>query len=208
MANLRNTGITLLILLICIILIAVTVASVLTDSTTETTSEEELDQMTQEVIDEISTYIQIKDRKGKYYEVNHEYKLQKIALWISPLVSQEIDLSKLTILLDNGENINILQNSLKISKINSEALFEQNIWKEMNGTNFGLITIIDNDNSIINYNTLNENTDNAYLIFRLPKNIEMEKHDKIKVTLFPNTGIKRAIILKAPLPIKPVVTFE
>ena len=71
MNKLTTISITI-ILLVSLILIGITTASVLTDSNTSFTEETNLDKITNEVINEISTYIQIKDLKGKFYEIDGE----------------------------------------------------------------------------------------------------------------------------------------
>lgn len=208
MGNMRTSGVTVLILLISMMLIAVTVTSVLTDSSTGSVTEEDIDQMTQETIDEISSYLQIRDRKGKFYRIDNQFKINKIALMISPLVTQEINLSGLTVQVDNGKNINILTYSSNASSINSGSVFESSIWDNMTGYNFGLIMLTDKDNSIKEYNVINYYGDNAYLIFKLTDDLAMKKGDKIRVTLFPDTGITRTVILEAPLPMTSTITFE
>ena len=208
MSNWRNTGITTIILLIVILLIAMTVTSTITQETTGTTTEHNYDQMVDETIDEISTYIQIRDQKGKFSDLNGEKKIGKIALLISPLVSQDIDLTGLMIQLDNGETVRMLNYIGFSSNLESVSLFKQSIWDSLIEDNFGFITIYDLDNSITEYNLINDYSDNTYLVFKLPVDMTLAKHDKITVTLFPSTGITRATILKAPMPIKSVITFE
>ena len=211
MNNWRYTGIISILLLISFILIALTVASTLTQETTgatSSTSPENIDQMVDEVIDEISTYLQIKDQKGKYYEIEGQQKIEKIAMLISPLVSQEIDLTHLTIQLDNGETVRILTYDGLAENLNSQSIFEHIIWDSITGDNFGFITICDLDNSITDHDSINENSDNTYVVFKLPSDMTMVKRDKMIVTLFPSSGITRKTILEAPLPIRSVVTFE
>jgi archaellin len=88
------------------------------------------------------------------------------------------------------------------------SLFDHPIWNNINGGNFGFISIVDIDKSLINYVTFNDCSDNAYVVFRLPDFMTLSKYEKIVVTLFPSTGISKTIELKAPLPIEPVVSFE
>ena len=204
-----SSGIATVIILIAIMLIVVTVAAVLSEETnTTSTEEQDLEQMTQEIIDEITSYIQIKDQKGKYYKTDNVQKIQKIALLISPLVSQNIDMTQLTIQIDNGETVRMLYYTSNSAKIGSQSLFEHSLWDELDNEKFGLISIMDIDESITNYQVLNENSDNAYLIFKLPTDMQLSKYDTIKVTLFPSSGITRTTILKAPMPMKSVITFE
>ncbi len=208
MANYRKTGITTLMLLIITMVILVGIASTLTGETNgSTTTETDYDQMVDDVVNEISTYIQIKDSKAKFYKEDGEYQIQKISLLISPMVSQDIDLSHLTVQIDNGEMVNVLYYK-ESKKIGSDSLFENSLWELLNGSNFGLLSINDYDNSVEEYDLLNENSDLTYLSFNLPSNFYMKKYDKIKVTLFPSTGIQRTILLKAPMPMESVITFE
>ena len=189
-------------------LIGITVASVMNGENTGTTLEQDYNQIVDESIDEISTYILIKDQKGKYCEINGEQRINKIALWITPLVSQEIDISQLTIQLDNGESVIMLTYEGNVENFETSSLFGHPIWNNIKENNYGFISIIDLDDSLVNYDMFNDYSDNAYVVFRLPNDMAMLKNEKIKVTLFPSTGITRAIILKAPLPINSVVTFE
>ena len=209
MNNLGSNGITAMIVLIAIMLVAVATAGIITGSTTDGTTDTtaDIDQMTQEVIDEISTYLQIKDQKGKFYQINDEYKIKKIAILVSPLVSQNIDVTQLTIQLDNGENVRILTH-INSDKFGNNNLFSHPLWDDINGTNFGLISMIDMDNSISDYDVINENTDNCYVVFELPDSMSMIKYQELTVKLFPSSGIAKTLNLKAPMPMKSVITFE
>jgi len=207
-----STGFMIVILLVSLLLIEITVSSALSGSVmsggTSGSSEEDYQHMVDQVVDGISTYLQIKDQKGKYYNVDGVKKIGKIALWVSPLFSQDIDVSQLTIQLCNGEKVAVLTYSGDAEYLGSNTVFEHPIWDNLTGANFGFIPIIDLDGSLVNYNLINENSDNAYVVFRLPEDMMLVKGDSLTVTLFPSTGIVRTTILEAPPPIKSVVTFE
>ena len=195
-----------MILLISFLLIAITVASVINgDSSSSTTTEQDIDQMTQEVIDELSSYIQIRDQKG--YK-NGEQRIEKIAILISPLVTQDIDVTQLTIQLDNGETVSILNYDGNTTNLESSSLFEHTIWNNLNGANFGFISIVDLDDSLLDYDVINDYSDNAYVIFKLPSSMTIEKYDTLMVTLFPSTGITRTTELFAHFSTRSVITFE
>jgi len=208
MGKLYSTGLTSVILIVSLLLIGVTVADIISGDTTGTLSDQQLEQITEETIEELSSYILIKDQIGKYNEIDGILKIEKIALWITPLVTQVIDVSQLTIQINDGENVLFLKYTNNSENLESFSLFENIIWNKLNGTNFGFISIIDMDDSLVNYHTLNDCSDNAYVVFRLPASVSFQKHDKIVITLFPSTGITRSIELKAPLPIKSVVIFD
>ena len=203
-----TTGLTAIILLVSFLLIGITAASVLSESNSGLTENADLDEITNEVIDEISTYIQIRDKIGKFYEIDGVKKIQKIAILISPLVTQDINVSQLTIQLNNGESVHMLTYSLYSESLDQSSIFEHNIWNYITGENFGFISICDLDDSLVNYDLINDYSDNAYVVFRLPSDMALAKHDKIIITLFPSTGITRTLELEAPLPIKSVVTFD
>lgn len=208
MNNWGSNGITGMIILIAIMLITITVAGVVTDDTTSTTTEEDYEQMLEDAVNEISRYILIKEQLGKYSDINGELKIEKIVLWITPLVEQNTDLSELTIELNNGESVMLLTYYGNSNPRESSNIFEQSIWDNLNGTNFGFIPIVDLDDSIVNYNALNDASDNAYLVFKLPNEMTMSKYDEMVVKLIPSAGISRHIYLKAPMPMKSVITFE
>jgi archaellin len=206
MNNQGATGIATAILLISFILIGATAASVIMGDSGNN-SEENYEEMLEDVLDEISTYIQIKEVLGKYNSTTEKQHIQKIAILIKPLFSIDIDASRLMIKLNNGKQIKMLYYNRQAEFLSSNSLFEHPIWNTMTDTNFGFIAILDTDQSIIDYDAINDNTDMTYLIIKLPNDFTMKKGDTLEITLFPSTGITRTINLKAPLPIKQIVSL-
>jgi len=202
------TGIATAILLLSFILIGATAASVIMDENGKNNSEENYEEILNEALDEISTYIQIKDVLGKYYTVEEDQHIQKIAILIKPLFSTDIDASKLMIKLNNGKQIKMLYYNSQAEFISSNSLFEHPIWDNMADINFGFIAVLDSDQSIIDYDTINDNTDMTYIILKLPDEFTLKKGDALEITLFPSTGITKTIHLKAPLPIKQIVSLN
>jgi len=208
MDNNANLGISSVILLISFMLIAITALSVISDTSTENmTTEEEIDQMLDEALDPITKNVQIIDRIGKYYGEPRNQKIQKIGIMIKPMLSEEIDLTELSIKISNGDSIRILYNSNHAQKIGSNNLFEHPIWQNLTQNNYGLIVTFDKDNSLVDYHTLNKNTDQVYIVFRLSPDFYMKKGDTIIVQLFPSSGLKKTTILEAPLPMKSIVSL-
>jgi archaellin len=189
-------------------LIGVTVASVMSNETTGTVTEQDIDQMTNEIIDEISTLLQIKDAKGKYYNINGERKITQILLLVSEWVSQDIDLNQSLIQIDNGETVRILSYSGMVSNLDSSPLFDHTIWENLNGENFGLVVIRDRDSSIIDYHTLNENTDMVYVLIRLPDDMTISKYDEIYITIINPVGTLQRMRFEVPFSTKNVITLE
>jgi len=207
MNNTASLGLLTTILLVGLLLIGATAASVLVNTPGEET-EQDLEKITKEVTNEITTYIQIKDTVRKYYKIDGEQKIQKIAILIKPLVSIDIDITALTIKICNGEQIKILSYSGQTAFIKSYPLFEHQIWEETDHESYSLIATHDKDESTVKYNILNDYTDMAYITIKLSEQFAMEKGDTITITLFPSPGTTRTITFTAPLPIKSIVTSD
>jgi len=207
MNNQGSTGMIPAILLISFLLIGATAASVILGDPGETTYEENYEEMLEEVLDEISTYIQIKDVLGKYTSAPGEKHIQKIAILIKPLFSIDIDASGLMIKINNGQQVKMLYYNRQAEFIESNSLFDHPIWDNMTDTNFSFIGILDKDRSIIDYDTINDNTDMAYVILKIPEDFTIKKGDTLEITLFPSTGITKNINIEAPLPIKQIVSL-
>jgi len=207
-----SMALTSAIALITAILLGVVAVSVLSDSTTSTNSEQDLieryNQIIDESVDEISTYIKITDRLGKYYGGPQKQKIEKIALMIKPLVSIDIDLSELTIEICNGKDVRILSFNGETDKIGSKSLFDHYLWDKIKEDCYSFIVTHDKDNSIIDYKTINKNSDMGFIIIKLPDDFQMKKGGVLLVSIFPGTGITRNIALEAPLPIKSVVSLD
>ena len=196
-----STGITVLIVLVISMLVAITAASVISTETTDTTTEEDYEQMLEDAANEVSRYLLVKDQLGRF---NEDQQIEKIVLWLTPLVEQDIDISQLTIELNNGESVMMLTYSGSNPR-ESNDIFEQSIWDDIDGTNFGLIPVIDLDDSLVNNNAFDDASDNAYLVFKLPTGMMMNKYDEMVVKLVPSSGIARTLYLKAPMPMKSIV---
>lgn len=200
-------GITTIILLISLLLSGFIVASVITNESSQIEIEEDYKQIIDDIIDETSTYIQIIEQKGKYNVINEERKIDKIILYISPLITQNIDVSQLTIQLNNEESIRFLKYTGNVKNLETYSIFNHPIWESLDENNFGFISIIDLDESLINSNLLNDYSDHAYIVIKLTDDMAIAKNEQLIVTLFPSTGITRTTILKAPFSTKSIVDF-
>jgi archaellin len=199
-------GIITLILLLGFILIGAVSASVLlTDNNTIT--EKDANKITTEVLDEICSYLQIKDIIGKYQIIQGEQKIQKIAILIKPLVTQDIDISHMTIQLTNGEQLQISFYNGYAKSIYSYPVFEHPLWNSTVNGSFSVLSTIDDDNSIAQSHLLNKNTDMAFILLKLPTDMTIKNGDELTVTIFPSPGIGRTITLEPPLPIKNIVNL-
>ncbi len=207
MNNRGGIGISAAILLISFILISITIASIITGGTTGT-SEENMEEILDDVLDEISTYLQIKDVMGKYYSTGGEQRIEKVVILIKPLISQDIDMSELTIKLCDGNTVKMLGYSGNAEFIESNSLFEHPVWNNITDSNFGFVVIHDKDRSLVDYDAINDNTDMAYIIINLSEEFSMAKGETMDVTLFPSAGIKKTITLDAPLPMKQLVNLQ
>ncbi|MDH7517405.1 MAG: hypothetical protein QHH19_03575 [Candidatus Thermoplasmatota archaeon] len=206
MNKLGSAGTVSTIILVGFILSAIAVASIITGETQETTTEKNTEEIVNQVLDEITTYIQIKDQVGKFYTTYGEQRIEKIALLIKPLIIQDIDITGLTIKLTNGYDVKILNYSGKAEFIGESSLFEHKAWDEITYDSYGFIVTIDRDRSLVEHNIING--DMTYVIIKLDESFSVPQRESTTVTLFPYSGIARTTTLRAPLAIKTVVTFE
>ena len=212
MKNMNKWGsstISSMAILIAFTLISVSVASIMInqpDINSTKNIDKDFEKIMNQVLDEVSTYFQIKDIMGKFYNQNEEQKIMKIAILVKPLIIQDIDITDMTIKLSNSNSVKILYNSKNADFIKSYSLFEHPIWKNLTENNFGFIATLDQDKSIVENNIINE--DYAYIIIKLSNDFSIVKGESLDITLFPYSGISRTITIKAPMPIKQVVTFD
>ena len=205
--NQGSNAISATIIIIAIILIATLTIILVTGQQTQTINQENIEQILDEIFNEITTQIQIKEKIGKYYNIQDEYKIKKIAIMISPLVTNDININQLKIEIYNNEKIKILKYEGDTKKIEKQDLFEHPIWKNLTENQYGFITIQDKDNSLEKHGHLNDYKDNAFLIIKLSDELAPKKGDKINLKLFPSTGITKKIKITAPVPTNRIVTL-
>lgn len=201
------SGISAAILLASIILIAGAAASITMNSSGEIT-EDDFEQIIDEALNEISTYLQIKDIIGKYYDKEGEKYIQKVSLLVKPFFTFDLDMSNLIIQISNGKQIQMLYYCGHAELIHANPLFEHPIWQKQNNSNFGLIILLDKDKSLINFNTINDQTDMVYITMKLSENFIFKYGESIQINIFPSTGITRTITIKAPAPLTPIVNLK
>jgi archaellin len=206
MTDKGSLGLTSGILLIFLVLIGAVSASVIINETTSESSTD-LNQIANEAVDEISTYLQIKDIIGKYQVLQGEQKIQQIAIMIKPLTSVNIDITHLIIKISNRADLHILYFNGNESRIGSYSLFDHPLWKTLEENAYTLIPLIDDDDSMATSHFINKNTDTAFLLIQLPNDCTMKYGDTLQVALLPSPGIERTMLLEAPLPTASIVTL-
>ncbi|MFH1100514.1 MAG: hypothetical protein V1726_00560 [Methanobacteriota archaeon] len=207
-----SLGIATLILFFSVILIAATAASILIGNIVSSSSgsspgDNDLNRITQETVNELTTYLQIKDIHAKYSMNEHEPAIHTLAILIKPLVSTKIDLSTLTIEVSNGQHLHFFTYSAMNAPIGSSSLFEHPLWNNTSTANFSALVLLDTDHSILDYHIINAQNDIVYLLLKLPDDISMKKDDTVMITLLPGTGITRTITVTAPLPMRSIVSL-
>ena len=206
MNNQAQLGLIAVVLLISFLLIGAVSAEVLLTDQTDI-SEEDLNKITNEIVDELCSYLQIKQIIGKYQMIQSEQKIQNIAVFIKPLVTQDIDVSSITIMLSNGEQLHLLFYNGQAAFIGSNSLFEHPLWDTMPNGSFSLLSTIDDDNSIIQSHLLNKNTDMAFILVKLPDKMAIQYGVEIEMTISASPGLSRTVTLEPPMPMKSVVTL-
>jgi archaellin len=206
MAEHTRVGMIILILLIGFILIGAVSASIILTTTGEI-SDEGLNRITSEAVDEICSYLQIKNVLGKYHFSENQQKITQIAIQIKPLVSQSINISHIIVQLSNGEEYTILFYNGISETIQNHSLFKHPLWSSIQVGTYSILSILDDDSSIARLNLINKNTDVAFILLILPEYLALKNGDQLTVTILPSPGVGRTITLEAPLPIHPIVSL-
>jgi len=213
MNEMGSTGTTATLLIISSIIFGAAIISATSSEITEETSDEGnllnyAQQITDETSDEITTYLQTPYKLGKYYGPAHNQKIEKIIIMIKSMISKEINISDLTVKLFDGYNICLLSYSGNAELVEHYDVFEHPIWDKTTENDFSIIVTLDKDNSLVDHDKITEKTDMAYIIIKLPENMQMSKGDTMSITLIPTIGIQRTINIEAPLPMRPIVDFD
>jgi len=198
-----SIGITSVILIVAILLIAATVGSVITETSQEV-SEEDINILVEDAIKEITSYIQIKNILGKYYAFENTYALQKIMILITPLFHVEYDLSTLVVQLQTNDMVTDLYYDQQ-AVVPKGDLFAESNWHQEKENVYSCLISLDTDDSIQQYNILNDPTDMVYLTIDFPQSMYLYKGDSMKISLIAGSGVLRSISIKAPVPINKIV---
>jgi len=206
MTDMGNLGLTAGIILIIVVLIAAAAGSVIIQ-TTQNVSNQDLTRITNDALDEITTYFQIKNVVGKYENIQGREGIQRIALLIKPLVSLHLDIAKITIMISNGDDLRILSFSGQVAPISSYSLFGHPLWESMDEGSYSVISTIDDDDSMTDFHIINKNTDMGFIILNLPATDPLLYGESLEVTLIPSPGNECSVTLEPPLPTSRVVSL-
>ena len=198
-----SIGISTVILIIGILLVAATVGSVITEPPQNLT-EEDINQLMDDVVKEISSYIQIKEVIGKFYPSENGLTIQKIILLVTPLCHGDFDLNDMIIQLQSKNAITTLYYN-QHAVVARGNLFSEEYWNRDSSEVYSCLVTLDKDFSISQYDTLNEPSDMAYLTLNLPNEMFLQKGDKLTISMIPSSGVMRTIFIEAPLPMSLVV---
>ena len=156
----------------------------------------DVEKMVNDVIEEVTTYITIKDVIGKYYDGKDDVsRVEKIVVLVKPLIPSVINISELTIEISNDDNVLLIHYSGKAVQSSSAALFEHQIWNETINT-FSLIVLIDKDRSLLDHGIMNE--DMALIAIRLPYEFAMRDDESITLSIIPAKGAVTSLVLETP----------
>ena len=206
MTDTGNLGLTAGIILIIVVLIAAVAGSVIIQ-TTQDASNRDLTSITNDALDEITTFLQIKNVVGKYDNIQGQEGIQRIALLIKPLVSIHLDITKITVMISSGDDIRILSFSGQVAPIKSHSLFDHPVWDSTDEGSYSVLSTVDDDNSMTDLHLINKNTDMGFIILNLPGTDLLHYGQSLQLTLIPSPGNECSVTLEPPLPTSRVVTL-
>jgi archaellin len=168
---------------------------------------EHFEEMLNDTLEEISTYFNIKQIYGKYYNHNNIYNIEKIIILLKPYFDINFDITDLNILLSNGEKTIVLKFNDEVGNVDQNDIFEHENWKSIYHGSYSILVISDKDDSIKEFNIINENTDMIFITLLISDYFGFEKGDTIKISIIPSIGNSQTFSLKAPLPTSKIVNL-
>lgn len=179
------------------------IASFLVAGSTSTVMLEDVDninldakRMMNDVLQEITTYLKIDDAIGKYYNTGTNRQIERIILFVKQYISNNINMSQITIGLYNSEDVVLLKYSGDAFEVGSNTLFQHYAWESLENNTFGALVINDEDRSLLDHNVMNDEL--VYILIPLPEQFKMGKGESMTVSIIPDNGITTSIYLEPP----------
>ena len=164
------------------------------------------EQILNDVIDEITTYLRIDDAIGKYYTTNGVRRIERIVIQVKQFIQNNINISDITIKISNKDDMALLKYSGLAVEGNSGTIFDHEVWDQTTNS-FSIITILDTDRSILDYGVMNE--DIVFFAIKLPDRFCIDKNEAIMVSIVPSKGTITSVVLEAPsVHISNVLSFK
>ena len=201
--NHGSAAIPLLIFLIAIMFIALTATSLIANDTIST--EEDLQKYVDDAVNDISSYLKIQHVFGSFSE-NSPYAISKIAIQSTPLFHQDINISNLIIQVQTATDLRLFTFSSNITSLTSGGVFSHQHWNNLSTNQFGILSIKDIDNSLLDHQSFSEPSDIAFFTLSVEE-LSIKKGDDVTIVLSPGVGIEKSIFFKTPLPIDKIVNL-
>jgi archaeal flagellin FlaB len=196
-------GIGTLIVFIAMILVAAVAASVIIQ--TAENLQQRAYAVGKQTIRDVSSGLQVIEVTG-YTDVN-KTKIQYLAIAISPRAgSLDIDLNRTLLYLKlNNFSVLSLNLALKVSSNGYTSIFHALNLSQLNGTNYGIISIHDRDDSILNTNGISA-TDQAIILVNLSAVLTdtdgLLPGETLEGTIVPDFGGSGVFVAQAPMAFK------
>lgn len=198
-----SVALPLILILLVVLFIALTATSMMTNQVT--TSQQDLTQYVDDALYEITSYLQIKNVYATYSR-QAPYHIDKIALFVSPLFHQTIDLSTYIIHIQTDTNLHLYTYNYTLSPMGSTGVFSHPIWDQHSNHHFGIISIQDPDDSLISHHSFSQPADMAVFTLSV-EDVSITKGDLVTIQLSPGQGVERSLMFRVPLPTRTVVNL-
>ena len=214
--NVRGTAnLRIITLLVILSIVAVSVLPIVAEQTeqpsqmnTLTIDEEEIYALLNNTISEITTLLQIKHSYGHFDRTDKTGTLQQLALMITPFHDTPVSLTDIVVTLTTADQIYFVLSSGQIDNVTIDSLFNHPLWAKTPAGQYSILTLIDHDSSLSNYQLIDDSTDAFYLLISIPEDALLHKGAQFSITLSPSQGIYTTKRYQVPLPIKEVVTLS
>jgi len=200
------TTLSVVIIFILVFFISAIVASVLITSESTSVTEEEMQQLVDDTLKDLTSYMTISEVVGRF-DGSSDPGINKIAFLLKPMFTQPIDVDSMTLKMNVEDDMLLYQFDGSVDSLGPSGLFSHDIWNNLSEGSFGIITVYDKDSSVTSYQVFNDRSDMAYLIISLSDSHRLKSQEEIEVRFLHTSGLHKSLNLHVPLPMKQVVTL-
>lgn len=197
----------LAIIAILSVVVITSTANTVINPTEEDFTEEEMNDLFEAIYDDLSTYVKIDRVIGKYESQGNQRRLSQLAVQIHSLFSKDIDLKDMIIELSNGYDIRYYSYFKTSDSLRNSSLFAHPLFNDVSINSFGLIPMMDKDDSIKNHQMINHHSDRLFIIINLQDSLLIESGESFSLSLHPSVGTIRSLSIDPPFSTRDVVVF-
>ena len=110
----------------------------------------------------------------------------------------------MVIQVQTKESLSLYTYDNSVSPLNNHDVFTHPLWNLLSNKSFGMISVIDTDQSLVTQHVLSDTSDLGFVIIRINDTL-IQKGDFVTITLLSGDMIQKTISFTTPLPVNTIV---